>query len=130
MELSKPIPISEFLEELTKTSQDAITITDLEGRVLSCNAVAECLYGCSADDMAGRYFASVWTNISADDLRTRANELVRGVGADEFYGELRAGTFPCERSASRCAFRSFGTLFRPCRGRLFGACSGRKSDCV
>jgi len=128
MELSERISISEFLEELTKTSQDAITITDLDGRVLSCNAVAECLYGCSADDMTGRYFASLWANISADDLRTRANKLACGVAADEFYGELRAETRPCERSSVHVRVSLIRDVVSAMPRVVYSAtCFGRKS---
>jgi PAS domain S-box-containing protein len=59
-----------LLAQIVAVSADAIFSEDLNGRIMSWNAAAERLYGCSSEDMLGRSTADLLPEETAAQLRS------------------------------------------------------------
>jgi PAS domain S-box-containing protein len=59
-----------LLAQIVAVSADAIFSEDLNGRILSWNAAAERLYGCTSEDMLGRSTADLLPEETAAQLRS------------------------------------------------------------
>jgi PAS domain S-box-containing protein len=66
------------LAALVETAQDAIILTDLEGKVVSWNQAAERVYGYSADEMVGHHSLRLYAPDRTDEPTQLIEKLRRG----------------------------------------------------
>ena len=72
------------LAAIVESSEDAITSTTLDGRIVSWNWGAQCLYGYTSEEVIGRTISLLYPAVRPDELQSILDRIKRGDSVERF----------------------------------------------